>query len=148
MKPIFRLLDLLRFQRVNRHFLLSFEDNEHRTSYKRYFLSTLETKDYNEMINIQNFDQLAKNNLIAYGNIQKTENGQEDDYKTGCLLNYVWFKKYYKMTAIYLSKQQVLDADAKAIHDINFTKIWIKIEKCFSLTKKRNKLFWIFHKES
>ena len=105
MKPIFRLLDLSRFHRVNRHFLLSFEDNKHRTSYKRYFLSTLETKDYNEMINIQNFDQPAKKDLTTYGIIQKTENGQEDDSKTGCLLNYVWFKKYYKMTAIYLSKQ-------------------------------------------
>ena len=38
------------FQRVNRLFVLSFENNEHRKSYKRYFLPTVEMKDYNVMI--------------------------------------------------------------------------------------------------
>ena len=33
---------------------------------------------------------------------------------TGCLLD-LNFEKYYKLTAIYLSKQQELDADPKAI---------------------------------
>ena len=47
--------------------------------------------------------------------------GQEDAYATGCLLDYIYFKKYYKMIAIDLSKQQVLDADPKAIQQINFT---------------------------
>ena len=40
---------------------------------------------------------------------------------TGCLLDYTCFKKYYKMIAIYLSKQHVLDADPKTIQQINFT---------------------------
>ena len=39
---------------------------------------------------------------------------------TGCLLDYTYFKKH-KMIGIYLSKQQVLDADPKAIQQINFT---------------------------
>ena len=47
--------------------------------------------------------------------------GQGNDYKTGCLLDYTCFKKYYKMIAIDLSKQQVLDADLKAIQQINVT---------------------------
>ena len=46
---------------------------------------------------------------------------QGDDYTTGCLLDYNYFKKYYKMIAIDLSKQQALDADPKAIQQINFT---------------------------
>ena len=40
---------------------------------------------------------------------------------TSCLLDYNYFKKYYKMIAIDLTKQQALDADPKAIQKINFT---------------------------
>ena len=40
---------------------------------------------------------------------------------TGCLLDYNYFKNYYKMAAIDLSEQQALDADQKAIQQINFT---------------------------
>ena len=47
--------------------------------------------------------------------------GQGDVYTTGCLLDYPYFKKYYKLIAIDLTKQQKLDADRKAIQQINFT---------------------------
>ena len=47
--------------------------------------------------------------------------GQGDDYTTGCLLDYTYFKKYYKMIAVDFSKQHDLDADPKAIQQINFT---------------------------
>ena len=40
---------------------------------------------------------------------------------TGCLLDYSYFKENYKMIAIDLSKQQTLDADPRAIQQINFT---------------------------
>ena len=46
--------------------------------------------------------------------------GQEDDYTTGYLLDYNYFKKYYKTIAIDLSKPQALDVDPKAIKQINF----------------------------
>ena len=49
--------------------------------------------------------------------------GQGDDYITVCLLDYIYFKIYYKMIAIGLSKQQTLDADPKAIYEINFLEI-------------------------
>ena len=52
---------------------------------------------------------------------EKTTTGQGDDYPTGCLLDYNYFKKHYKMIAIDLSKQQALDVDPKAIQKINFT---------------------------
>ena len=66
------------------------------------------------------FDQPVKNDKITYGNIRKVATGQ-GDYTTGCLLDYAYFKNYYKMIAIDLSKQQALDADPKAIQQINFT---------------------------
>ena len=66
------------------------------------------------------FDQAVKNNLRTYDNIQKIATDQDDDYKTGCLPDYLYFREYYKLTAIDLSKQQKLDVDPKAIQQINF----------------------------
>ena len=67
------------------------------------------------------FDQPVKNHKVTYEKIRKIATGQGDDYTTGCLLDYICFKKYYKMVAVDLSKQQVLDADPKAIQQIDFT---------------------------
>ena len=95
------------FQGVNRLFVLPFENRAQKTSCKRYYLPTKEIKSY-VMIDGQNFfDQPIRNNLITYDNIRKIETGQGDDYTTGCLLDYNYFKNNYKMIA--------LDADPKAI---------------------------------
>ena len=52
---------------------------------------------------------------MTYDSIQKTATRQEDDYTTGCFLDYNYFKNLYKMIPIDLSKQQPIDADPKAI---------------------------------
>ena len=110
------------FQGVNKLFVLSFENDAHRRSYKRYSLPTVEIKDYNVMIDGKNlFKQPVKNHLITYENIQKIATGQGDDYTTGCLLDYSYFKNYCKIIATDLSKQQAFDADPEAIQQINFT---------------------------
>ena len=109
------------FQGVNRLFVLAFEDDAQRTSNKRYYIPNVEIKDYNVMIDGKNFfDQPINNMIKSYENIRKITIGQGDDYITGCLLDYSYFQKY-KMIAIDLSKQQALDADPKAIQQINFT---------------------------
>ena len=46
---------------------------------------------------------------------------QGDDYITGCLLDYNYSKKHYKIIATDLSKQQALDTNSKSIQQINFT---------------------------
>ena len=57
------------------------------------FFPTVEIKDYNVMIDGQNFfDQTVKNDLRAFDNIPKIATGQGDDYTTGCLLDYHYFK--------------------------------------------------------
>ena len=61
------------------------------------------------------FDQSIKDDLEIYDNIRKIAMGQGDDYTTGYLLDYLYFKKYSKSIAIDVSKQQKLDADPKAI---------------------------------
>ena len=74
------------------------------------------------MINGENFfDQPIKNNKVTYENIRKIATGQGDDYTTGCLLDYPYFANTYRMIAVDLSKQQALDADPRAIQQINFT---------------------------
>ena len=60
------------------------------------------------------FDQPIRNNLVTYDNIRKIAIGQGNDYTTGCLLDYSYFKHYYKMIAIDLSKQLALDVDPKS----------------------------------
>ena len=58
---------------------------------------------------------------MTYDSIRKIATGQGDDFTTGCLLDYDYFKKHYKMIAIDLSKQQLLAVNPKAIQQINFT---------------------------
>ena len=77
------------FQGVNRLFVLAFENDDDRTSDEQYYLPTVEIKDYNIMINGENFfDQPIKNNKVTYNNVRKIATGQGDDYTTGCLLDY------------------------------------------------------------
>ena len=80
------------FQGVNRLFALAFESDDNRSSYDKYYLPTVEIKDYNIMINGENFfDQPIKNNKVTYENIKKIATGQRDDCTTGCLLDYSCF---------------------------------------------------------
>ena len=110
------------FQGVNRRFVFTFESDDDRTSDEQYYIQTVEIKDYNIMINGENFfDQPIKNNKVTYENIRKIATGQGDDYTTGCLLDYPYIADTYKMIAVDLSKQQALDADPRAIQQINFT---------------------------
>ena len=94
------------------------------------------------------FDQPINNDEITYQNIRKNAIGQGDDYTTGCLLDYTYLKKFYKMIAVDLSKQQALDADPKAIQQMNFTANLDKagIQDFISFLKKQKKLFLNFHK--
>ena len=73
------------------------------------------------MINGENFfDQPIKSNKVTYENIRNVATGLGNDYTTGCLLDYPYFKDSYKMIAIDLSKQQSLDVDPRAIQQIHF----------------------------
>ena len=67
------------------------------------------------------FDQPINSMNKTYENIRKITTGKGDDYTTGCLLDYCYFKENYKLIAINLTKQQALDADPRVIQQINFT---------------------------
>ena len=110
------------FHRVHILSVLFFENEDDRKSHSVYYLPKVEIKEYNVMIDCKNFfDQPINSNLTTYENIRKISTGQRDDYTAGCLLDYSYFNNHYKMIAIDLSRQQVFDADPRAIQQTNFT---------------------------
>ena len=109
------------FQGVNRLFVLAFENDAQRTSHSGCYLRNVNIKNY-VMINGKNFfDQPIKNYKVTYENIRQICTGCVNDYTTGSLLDYPYFKESYKMIAVDLSKQKALDADPRAIQQNNFT---------------------------
>ena len=78
-------------QGVNRLFVLSFENEDDRKSHSNYHLLKAGVKDGENI-----FDQPINNHFKTYENIRKIVTGQRDDYTTGCLLDYPYFKKIIK----------------------------------------------------
>ena len=93
-----------------------------KNSYRKYFLQRLKIKNYNIEIDGRNFYNQPINDLIKqYNEVRKISTGQGDDYTTGCLLDFAYFEKNYRLIAVDLSKQKALDADSRAIQQIIFT---------------------------
>ena len=68
------------------------------------------------MIDERNFYDQRINDLIKqYDEVRKVSIRKGDDYATGCLLDYAYFKDNYRLIAADLSKQKALDAHPKAI---------------------------------
>ena len=65
-------------------------------------------------------DQAIDSSIKRYEEIRKLTTGQGGDYTTGCLLDYDYIKNYYRLVAADLSRQKDLDADPKAIEQIEF----------------------------
>ena len=84
-----------------------------RDSFSHYYLPNVEIKDSNVLIDGKNFFDLAAKNE-AYENIIEMSNN--NDYTTGNLLDFAYFKENYRLIAIDLSKQTKL----KDPQQINF----------------------------
>ena len=96
------------FTNVNRLFVLTFENEDDRTSFSKYYLPKVEINDFNVLIDGKLFFEIpVKNKEEAHeAIIEMTKN---NDYTTGNLLDYEYFKDYYQLIAIDLSKQIELD---------------------------------------
>ena len=93
-----------------------------KNSYRKYFLPRPKIKNYNIEIDGRHFYDQSINDLIKqYDEVRKISTGQGDDYTTGCLLDFAYFQKNYRIIGADLSKQKVLHADPKAIQLIIFT---------------------------
>ena len=108
------------FTNVNRLFVLAYPTaNNNRQSFSRFYLPSAMVKDYNAIIDkLAFFDLPIKTEEEAYEKI--IDIGRNNEYTTGNLLDYDYFKKHYKLIAIGLSKQQVLQEDEDLIQQINF----------------------------
>ena len=92
-----------------------------RNSDRKYFLPRVNISNYNVLIDGRNFyDQPINDMIKQYHEIRKIETGQGDNYTTGCLVDYQYFKDHYNLIAIDLSKQEELDTDSRAIQQIEF----------------------------
>ena len=112
-------------QGVNKLFVLAYAHGDNATnenSYDKYFLPRVKIDNYNIEIDGRNFYDQSINDLIKqYDEIRKISTGHGDDYTTGCLLDFAYFDKNYRLIAADLSKRKALDADPKAIQQIIFT---------------------------
>ena len=109
------------FQGVTRLFVLLFENEEDQKVYTGYYLPQVGIKEYDVTIDGKNvFGQPVISSMKTYDSIQKIARGQGDYYTTSCLLDYRYFKNYYNMIPINLSKQQALYVDPKTMQKINF----------------------------
>ena len=90
------------FTNVNRLFVLTFENEDDRTSFSN--LPKVEIKDFNVLIDGKPFFEIPVKNKeeACEGIIEMCKN---NDYITGNLLDYEYFKDHYKLIAIDLSKQ-------------------------------------------
>ena len=114
------------FQGVNRLFVIAYNrlaDNDNqfnRNSQQIYYLPRNDLKKY-VIIDGRNFyDNPIESDIEKYRELKKVMIGKREDYTTGSLLEYNYFKKHYKLVAVDLSKQKELDTDPRAIQQIEF----------------------------
>ena len=107
------------FTNVNRLFVLAYQTTDDRQSYSQFYLPKVMVKDYNVIIDkLAFFDLPIKTEEETYEKI--IDISRNNEYTTGNLLDYDYFKKYYKLISIDLSKIQVLQENEHLIQQINF----------------------------
>ena len=112
------------FQGVNRLFVMAYgraNDQPTRNGRQKYHLPRIDLKKYNAIIDGRNFyDNPIESDVEKYIELKKVMIGKGEDYTTGSLLHFDYFKKHYKLVAVDLSKQKELNADPRAIQQIEF----------------------------
>ena len=112
------------FQGVNRLFVMAYSraDNNQttRNGQRKYYSPKIDLNKY-VIIDGRNFyDNPIESDIEKYRELKKVMIGKGEDYTTESLLDYDYFKKNYKLVAVDLSKQKDLDADPRAIQQIEF----------------------------
>ena len=124
------------FTNVNRLFFLAYRTADDRQSYSEFFVTRVMVKDYNVIIDkLVFFDLPIKTEEEAYEKI--TDVSRNNEYTTGNLLDYDYFKKYYKLIAIDLRKQPVLQENEDKIQQINFTGRLAEAANIFIIIEKK-----------
>ena len=142
------------FQGVDRLFVVAYNklaaanDNQfNRNSQQVYYLPRNDLNKYNVIIDGRNFyDNPIESDIEKYRELKKVIIGKGEDYTTGSLLDYDYFKKHYKLVAVDLSKQKELDADPRAIQQIEFKYILETISTIYWVLKKSKETILEFYK--
>ena len=120
------------FTNVNRLFVLAYQTADDRQSFSQFYLPRVMVKDFNFIIDkLAFFDLPIKTEEEAYEKI--IDISRNNEYRTGNL----YFKKYYKLIAIDLSKQQVLQENKDLIQQINFIGRLIEAANIFIIIEKK-----------
>ena len=112
------------FQGVNRLFVMGYnrvDGQPTRNGEQKYYLPRIDLNKYNVIIDGRNFyDNPIESDIEKYRELKKVMIGKGEDYTTGSLLDFNYFDKHCKLVAVDLSKQKELDADPRAIQQIEF----------------------------
>ena len=126
------------FTNVNRLFVLAYRNADNRQSFSQFYLPRVITKDFNVIIvKLAFFNLPIKTEEEAF---EKTVDiSRNNEYTKGNLLDYDYFKKYYKLIAIDLSKEQVLQENEDLIQQINFIGRLTEADNVFIIIEKKEK---------
>ena len=129
------------FTNVNRLFVLAYRVTDDRQLYSRFYLPNVMVKDYSIIIDkLGFFDLPIKTEEETYEKI--IDISRNNEYTTGNLLDYDYFKKYYKLIAINLSKQQVLQENEDLFQQINFIGRLQEAANVFIVIEKKKKILY------
>ena len=127
------------FTNANRLFVLAYQTADDRQSFSQFYLPNVMVKDHNVIIDkLAFFDLTIKTEEEAYEKI--IDISRNNEYTTGNLLDYDYFKKHFKLIAIDLSKQQVLQENEDLIQQINFIGKLEEAANVFIIIKKKENI--------
>ena len=128
------------FQGVNRLFVMAYNratGQPTRNGQRKYYLPRIDLEKYNVIIDGRNFyDNPIESDIEKYRELKKVMIGKGEDYTTGSLLDFNYFDKHYQLVAVDLSKQKELDADPRAIQQIEFK----------YMLGTNSTIYWVFEK--
>ena len=131
------------FQGVNR-----LDGQSTRNGQQKYHLPRISLNKYNVIIDGRNFyDNPIESDIEKYRELKNVMIGKGEDYTTGSLLDYNCFDKHYKLLAVDLSKQKQLDADPRAIQQIEFKYMLGTNSTIYWVLKKSKETIFDFTKE-
>ena len=134
------------FTNVNRLFVLAYRNADNKESFSQFYLPRAMVKDYNVIIDKLAFFNLPiKTEEEAYEKI--IDISRNNEYTTGNLLDYDYFKKYYKLIAIDLSKRQVLQENEDLIQQINFIERLTEAANVFIIIEKKEHIILEFSQD-
>ena len=147
---VFQYINLdLSFQGVNRLFVMAYNranGQPTRNGQQKYYLPRIDLEKYNVIDGRNFYDNPIESDIEKYRELKKVMIGKGEDYTTGSLLDFNYFDKYYKLVAVDLSKQKELDADPRAIQQIEFKYMLVTNSSIYWVLEKSKETILEFYK--